>query len=80
MELKKVKIKMTVKSVRSSQTADFESGIVTAPKPATPLQTLIEAAAHLARVAEAYEGAGDALVLAVGEAVKSVKERSANAA
>jgi len=78
--MKKVKIKVVVKSDRSSTTADFESGIVTAPKPATPLQTLIEAACHLARAAEAYEGAGDVLVLAAGDAVQGVKERKAAAA
>lgn len=75
--MKKVKIKIAVKSAGGSQTGDFESGIVTAPKPATPLQTLIEAACHIARLAEAYEGAGDVLLLAVGDAVQAVKERSA---
>jgi hypothetical protein len=78
--MKKVKIKIVVKSERASSTADFESGIVTAPKPATPLTTLIEAACHLARIAEAYEGAGDVLRLAVSDAVEGVKERKASAA
>lgn len=78
--MKKVKIKIVVKSDRSNTTADFESGIVTAPKPATPLQTLIAAACYLARVAEAYEGAGDVLVLAVGDVVQGVKEHKAAAA
>lgn len=78
--MKKVKIKIVVKSDLSNTTADFESGIATAPKPATPLQALIEAACHLARIAEAYEGAGDVLKLAVGDAVEGVKERKASAA
>jgi hypothetical protein len=80
MEMKKVKIKVVVKAERSSTTADFESGIITAPKPATPLQTLIEAACYLARMAEAYKGAGDVLKLAVGDAVESVKEHKAASA
>lgn len=78
--MKKVKIKIVVKSERSNTTADFESGIVNAPNPATPLITIIEAACHLARLAEAYEGAGDVLKLAVGDAVEGVKERKASAA
>ena len=78
--MKKVKIKIAVKTASGSQTGDFESGIATAPKPATPLQTLIEAAAHLARIAEAYEGAGDALTLAVSNAVQDMKARAAKAA
>lgn len=75
--MKKVKIKIALKSASGSQIADFESGIATAKMPATPLQTLIEAAAHLGRLAEAYQGAGDVLVLAVGDAVQGVKERMA---
>jgi len=78
--MKKVKINIAVKSDLSNTTADFESGIATAPNPATPLQTLIEAACHLARIAEVYEGAGDVLKLAVGDAVEGVKERKASAA
>lgn len=75
--MKKVKIKIALKSGSGSQTADFESNVVHAKTPATPLQTLIEAAAHLGRLAEAYEGAGDVLVLAVGDAVQGVKDRVA---
>jgi len=78
--MKKVKIKIAVKSAQGSQTGDFESGIATALKPATPLQTLIEAAVHLARLAEAYEGAGDVLALAVSDTVQNMKERAAKAA
>lgn len=74
--MEKVKIKVTIKSGRSSQTGDFESGIATAKTPATPLQTLIEAACYLARTAEVYQGYGDALVLAVSDAVQGVKERT----
>jgi hypothetical protein len=78
--MKKVKIKIAIKTANGSQTGDFESGIATAPKPATPLQTVIEAAAHLARLAEIYEGAGDALSVAVAAAVKGVRDRAAKAA
>lgn len=74
--MQKVKISMAVKTATSTQTARFESNIPTANKPATPLQTLIAAATHLAQMAEIYEGAGDVLVLALGDAVQAVKERA----
>lgn len=73
--MKKVKIKVAVKSQHGSQNGDFESGLVIGKTPATPLMTLISAACYLAQLAEAYEGAGDVLKLAVGDAVEKVKEK-----
>lgn len=73
--MKKVKIKIDVKAADGSQVARFESDAPHAKTPAPPLQTLISAAEHLARLAEAYEGAGAALAQAAHEASKDLRAR-----
>lgn len=78
--MKKAKIKVTIKSARGSSIADFESDIPTAKTPATPLQTLISAAEHLAISAEIYAQSGDELISAVSAAVQRVKDRAKAAA